>query len=81
LPQSRIPGRIADMSAKRIPYSSGTAAGEWSPNGLCIRNPQGRYVPAQARAIKRSIGTFKAARYLRSRGWSLEAALHYLAKP
>jgi len=34
----------------------------------------------RARHIKRTLGTFKAARYLNKRGWSIEAALHILLK-
>lgn len=55
--------------------------GTITANGLCIRNAQGRPTIACARQMSRAFGTFKAARYLRSRGWSLEAALHILTSP
>jgi hypothetical protein len=32
----------------------------------------------KARNISRTLGTYRAARYLRARGWSLEGALHIL---
>ncbi len=35
----------------------------------------------RARAIARSLGTYRAARYLKARGWSLEAAVHILTTP
>lgn len=33
----------------------------------------------RAHIIKRTLGTIVAARYMKARGWSLEAALFYLA--
>lgn len=30
----------------------------------------------RARMIARTLGAYKAARYLKARGWSIEAALH-----
>jgi len=66
----------------RIPYNSdGIARGTWTPNGLCIRNAQGRPTIAHARQLGRSFGTYRAARYLKARGWSIEAALHILTNP
>jgi len=65
----------------RIPYSNGLAPGVWTPNGLCTHNAKGKSVPAHARHIGRTLGTYKAARYLRARGWSIEAAVYYLATP
>ena len=57
-----------------------TRPGHWTPNGLCLRNARGQSTIAHARSIGRTLGTFKAARYLRNRGWSIEAALHILTK-
>lgn len=34
----------------------------------------------RARIIARSLGTYRAARYLKARGWSLEGALWALLK-
>ena len=69
------------MSNPRPPYSNGVAAGSWTSNGLCLRNARGQSTIAHARSIGRTLGTFKAARYLRKRGWSIEAALHILTSP
>ena len=32
----------------------------------------------RAKHIKRTFGVFRAARYLRARGWTIEGALHIL---
>lgn len=34
----------------------------------------------KARNIGKTLGVYRAARYLRARGWSIEAALHILLK-
>lgn len=34
----------------------------------------------RARSIQRTLGTYKAARFLAKRGWSVEAALHILTE-
>lgn len=78
MPVIRFPQAVA-VRARAIPYTpEGVVRGVYTPNGLCTHNAKGRSTLAQARSIARSLGTFKAARYLRSRGWSLEAALHTL---
>ena len=59
---------------------SNIRAGHWTPNGLMIRNARGQSVIGHARSIGRTLGTFRAARYLAKRGWSLEAALWILCK-
>lgn len=41
-------------------------------------NPQGRTQITQARSIQKSLGTQVAARYLKNRNWSVEAALWIL---
>lgn len=41
-------------------------------------NSIGRTQIEQARSIKKSLGTGVAARYLKARGWSLEASLFIL---
>jgi len=70
------------MSRVRPQQSSGMyTSGQWTLTGLCLRDSRGIAVPRRAQNIARTFGTYKAARYLRSRGWSLEAALHYLATP
>lgn len=77
-----LTGAIAIMPRIPIPYSpSGIAPGHWTPNGLCIRNPRGRSTIDQARSIASTLGPYRAARYLRKRGWSIDAALHILTTP
>ncbi len=66
------------MPIVRLTGSRATLDGTVTPNGLCTHNRKGRSTLAHARTIARTLGTFKAARYMRSRGWSLEAALHNL---
>lgn len=41
-------------------------------------NKQGKSVQEQARTIKKSLGTFTAARYLAKRGYSVEGAMWVL---
>lgn len=71
------------ITPRRPPYDAqgNLLPGEWTPNGLCVRNAQGRPTIEHARTMARTLGTFKAARYLRKRGWSLQAALHILTTP
>ena len=55
-------------------------AGEWTSNGLQLRNGKGKSVLQHAQNVAGSLGTYKAARYLKERGWSMEAALWTLCK-
>jgi hypothetical protein len=49
--------------------------GHWTPNGLQLRDARGIPTIERARHIAHAFGTFRAARYMRARGWSVEAAL------
>jgi hypothetical protein len=42
------------------------------------KNRDGKFQVERARIIKRTLGTFTAARYLFLRGWSLEGAMWVL---
>lgn len=69
------------MSRKPPHGPSGILPGQWSPNGLCMRDARGKPVIERARAIRATLGTFRAARYLYKRGWSVEAAVVVLLTP
>ncbi len=47
-------------------------------NGLTIRQPDGSSTIVRARAIFRTLGPYRAARFLRKRGWSVEATAYLL---
>lgn len=64
----------------RLTYPpSGLRSGHWTPNGLQLRDSHGKPVIERARLIARTLGIVPAARYMRARGWSVEAAAHILA--
>lgn len=53
---------------------------EWTPNGRQLRDKKGIPVLERARHIHATLGLFRAARYLRKRGWSVEAAAWNLTR-
>ena len=54
--------------------------GQWTSNGLCLRDARGLPTIERARTISRTLGVYRAARYLWARGWSVEAAAWVLAR-
>ncbi len=61
------------------PNTSTIHGGTWiGPKRLCTHNARGQFVPDYARQLQRDQGVYAAARYLARRGWSIEAAFHYL---
>lgn len=55
--------------------------GQWTRNGLMVRDARGLPTIERARTIAQTLGTFAATRYLRKRGWSVEAAAWILSTP
>lgn len=62
----------------KTPRTGNITLGHITPCGLMIRTPSGTNTIVRARRIFRTLGAYRAARFLRSRGWSVEATLYIL---